>query len=265
MGWHIKGNIADVIGYGFDGLVEFFEILLSAAYKLLRWLITRVCRVCQIDLGIRPDQITQGGNMKNYISINDQIIALTDEQVEKLRYSFNMPCVKLADVPEGETFKVGNHEMVVLEHSGDTTAVILKDLLSDQKFGNNNNYAGSNVDKTCSKFAEKVEAIVGKDNLCLHTVDLIADDGLKCYGSVKRKASLLTTEKYRRYVYILDKYKPVDWWWLATAFSTSVHDYVSAVKCVAPSGCVYGSYYCYGVDFGVRPFCILKSHIFVSK
>ena len=52
--------------------------------------------------------------MKNYISINDQIIALTDEQVEKLRESFNLPCVKLADVPVGETFKIGNHEMVVL-------------------------------------------------------------------------------------------------------------------------------------------------------
>ena len=67
--------------------------------------------------------------MKNYISINDQKIELTDEQVEKLRGSFNLPLVKLADVPVGETFKVGNHEMIVLEHSGDTTAVILKDLL----------------------------------------------------------------------------------------------------------------------------------------
>ena len=203
--------------------------------------------------------------MKNYISINDQKIELTDEQVEKLRGSFNLPCVKLADVPVGETFKVGNYEMVVLEHSGDTTAVILKDLLQDQKFGCSSNYDGSDVDKTCSKFAEKVEGIVGKDNLCLHTVDLTADDGLKCYGSVKRKASLLTTAKYRRYVYILDKYMPGDWWWLATAFSTSVHGYVSAVKCVAPSGYVNFSDFYYFVSYGVRPFCILKSHIFVSK
>ena len=203
--------------------------------------------------------------MKNYISINDQRIELTDEQVEKLRDSFNLPCVKLADVPVGETFKVGNHEMVALEHSGDTTAVILKDLLPDQKFGANNNYDGSDADKTCINFAKELELLVGTDNLCLHTVDLTSDDGLKCYGSVKRKASLLTTENYRRYVYILDKHKPDDWWWLATAFSTSVHGHTSAVKCVAPSGYVVnGSFY--GLDyFGVRPFCILKSHIFVSK
>lgn len=202
--------------------------------------------------------------MKNYISINDQKIELTDEQVEKLKGSFNLPCVKLADIPVGETFKIGKREMVVLEHSGDTTAVILKDLLPDQRFGSNNNYNGSDVDKTCIKFAEEIELVVGKDNLCLHTVDLTADDGLKCYGSVKRKASLLTTEKYRRFVYILDKHRPACWWWLATTFSTSVHGYTSAVKCVAPSGSV-NSINCDYVNFGVRPFCILKSHIFVSK
>ena len=202
--------------------------------------------------------------MRNYISINNQKIELTDEQTEQLRRSLNLPCVKLADVPVGETFKVGNYEMVVLEHSGDTTAVVLKDLLPDQPFGDNNNYNGSDVDKTCLKFAAEVEAIVGRENLCMHTVDLTADDGLKCYGSVKRKASLLTAEKYRRFVYVLDKHKLDAWWWLATAFSTPVHDCLSSVKCVAPSGCVGRSCNNRGY-YGVRPFCILKSHIFVSK
>lgn len=202
--------------------------------------------------------------MKNYICINDQKVELTDEQVAQLKGSFNLPGMKLADVPVGEIFKIGNHEMVVLEHSGDTTAVIRKDLLPDQRFGTNNNYDGSDVDKTCIKFADEIEAAVGKDNLCLHTVDLTADDGLKDYGSIKRKASLLTCEKYRRFVYILDKHKPDKWWWLATALSTPAHDYKTTVKCVAPSGYVSrGS--CYYDFLGVLPFCILKSHIFVSK
>ena len=202
--------------------------------------------------------------MKNYISINDQKIELTDEQVEKLKGSFQLPCVKLAEVPVGETFKIGNHEMVVLEHSGDTTAVIRKDLLSNQKFGSTNNYDGSDADKICCKFAEKIEAVVGKDNLCMHTVDLTADDGLKCYGSIKRKAALLTAEKYRRFVYTLDKHRPDKWWWLATALSTPAHGYKTAVKCVAPSGNINGVD-CNDGFGGVRPFCILKSHIFVSK
>ena len=191
-------------------------------------------------------------------------VELTDEQVEKLRDSFNLPCVKLADVPVGEMFKISSHEFIVLEHSGDTTAVILKELLKDQQFGANNNYDGSHVDATCNKFAEEIEAAVGKGNLCEHTVDLTADDGLKCYGAVKRKASLLTTEKYRRFVYTLDKHKIDAWWWLATAFSTAVHGYKTAVKCVAPSGYV-GSSSCDVISYGVRPFCILKSTIFESS
>lgn len=202
--------------------------------------------------------------MKNYISVNGQQIELTDEQVEKLKGSFQLPCVKLAEVPVGETFKIGSHEMVVLEHSGDTTAVIRKDLLPDQRFGSSNNYAGSDADKTCCQFADELEAVVGKDNLCLHTVDLTADDGLMCYGSVKRKASLLTIEKYRRFVYTLDKHKPNKWWWLATAFSAPAHGYSASVKCVAPSGCVCDNDFNFDGN-GVRPFCILKSHIFVSK
>ena len=202
--------------------------------------------------------------MKNYISINDQKIELTDEQVEKIKGSLNMSSVKLADVPVGETFKIGGREFIVLEHSGDTTAVILKNLLPDQKFGASNNYDGSDADKTCNKLAEEIEAAVGKSNLCEHTVDLTADDGLKCYGSIRRKASLLTCEKYRRFVYTIDKHKPDKWWWLATALSTAVHGYTSAVKCVAPSGYVFNSDY--DIDSsGVRPFCILKSNIFVSR
>ena len=201
--------------------------------------------------------------MKNYICINGQKVELTDEQVAQLKGSFNLPGVKLADVPVGETFKVGNHEFVVLEHSGDTTAVILKDLLPDQAFGGNNNYNGSKADATCNAFAAKLETMVGKDNLCLHTVDLTADDGLKDYGSIKRKASLLTCEKYRRFVCILDKNKVDAWWWLATAWSTPAHDNGRTVRCVAPSGGISGGSY-YSDGNGVRPFCILKSHIFVS-
>ena len=201
--------------------------------------------------------------MKNYICINDQRIELSDEQDAQLKGSFNLPGVRLADVPVGDTCKIGAHEFVVLEHSGDTTAVILKNLLPDQKFGESNNYNGSKADATCNAFAADLETAVGKDNLCLHTVDLTSDDGLKDYGSIKRKASLLTCEKYRRFVYTLDKHKPGDWWWLATAWSTPAHDNSCTVKCVAPSGSINNVRYHYG-GCGVRPFCILKSHIFVS-
>ena len=203
--------------------------------------------------------------MENYINICGQQIELTAEQVKQLRGILGKADFRLADIPAGETFKLGGHEMIVLEQSGDTTAVIRKELLVDSVvFGKNNRYEGSNVDAECNKFADEIAAIVGAENLVEHTVDLTSDDGLKDYGKIRRKASLLTADLYRRYVEILDKHKIDKWWWLATPHSTARHENASWVKCVAPSGCIDIGFYGNGSS-GVRPFCILKSNIFVSK
>lgn len=202
--------------------------------------------------------------MKNYICINGKKVELTEEQVKEIKTSYGLQGVKLSDIPVGEPFKLGKHEFVVLEHGKDTTAVIYKGLLlEDKQFGINNNFDGSYVDNRCQIFAAEIAGIVGAENLIEHTVDLTSDDGLKDYGKVKRKMSLLTTELYRRYVYILDKFKLDKWWWLATAYSTKTHDNTSWVKCVSPSGIIDGV--SCGIDCGVRPFCILNSNIFVSK
>lgn len=202
--------------------------------------------------------------MKNYICIKGKKIELTEEQVKQIWVAQGQAEIKLADIPEGETFKIGNHEFVVLENSGDTTAIIRKKLLpDDMEFGSNNNFSGSYVEDKCREVADEIAAIVGKENLVEHTVDLTSDDGLKDYGTIKSRCSILTTDLYRRYVDILDKFMPDRWWWLATAHSTERHGNSSWVKCVSPSGCI-SSNNCNNHD-GVRPFCILKSNIFVSK
>ena len=203
--------------------------------------------------------------MSNYIVINNQRIELTEEQVKQIiaAHSQENHTTKLSDIEVGDTFKIGDHEFIVLEHSGDTTAIIRKDLLPNQAFGDTNNFNGSDVGKTCYKFAAEIAAIIGEDNIVEHTVDLTSDDGLKDYGTIKSRCSLLTADLYRRYVEILDKFKPDAWWWLATPWSTKRHDNDVWVKCVSPSGCIGGN--CGGNGGGVRPFCILKSTIFVSK
>ena len=203
--------------------------------------------------------------MTNYISINGQKINLTAEQVERIKESFQIPGVKLADAVPGDIVKVGKHEFIVLEHREGGTALIRKDLLrTGEEFGDNNNYGKSKVDRICNQFAEEIAGIVGEDNILLHEVDLTSDDGLKDYGTIQRKASLLTAERYRQYVEILDKHKIDAWWWLATAFSTAAHENDSWVKCVSPAGYFFNYGY-YNYNFGVRPFCILKSSIFVSN
>ena len=202
--------------------------------------------------------------MKNYICVNNQKITLTQEQVEQIAAAYGQKRIQLAEVAVSDTVKIGGHEMVVLDQSGDTTALIRKDLLPKRRFGKNNNYAGSYVDEACKEFAKEISSAVGEKNLVLRTVDLTSDDGLKDYGKVQRQVSLITCDQYRRYVEILDEHKPDAWWWLATAYSTEKHGNDQWVKCVSPSGLINGASFSYG-DIGVRPFCILKSNIFVSK
>ncbi len=203
--------------------------------------------------------------MNNYISINGQKIGLTDEQVERIKGCFDVPSTKLADAAPGDVIKVGSHEFIVLEHRAEGTALIRKDLLCNgEEFGDeNNNFAGSNVEEICNGFADELAGIVGAENVLLHDVDLTSDDGLKDYGVIKRRVSLLTAPMYREFVEILDEHKIDAWWWLATPYSTPKHEHTSWVKCVSPSGYVYDGI-CY-YSFGVRPFCILNSNIFVSK
>ena len=202
--------------------------------------------------------------MKNYICLNGQKIELSDAQVAEMQKSLGIGQVKLKDIPVGEPFKIGNYEFVVLEHSKETAAVIMKELLhKEQQFGKNNNFENSYVDEICGKFGREIADIIGDNNLIEHTVDLTSDDGLKDYGKIRRKMSLLTANLYRRYVEVLDKHKIDAWWWLSTAYSTPSHENASWVKCVSPDGNIY-----YGVcdnNFGVRPFCILNSNIFVSR
>ncbi len=202
--------------------------------------------------------------MNNCIIINGQEIELTQEQIAQIVAAYNAEDIKLAEFQVGEVAKIGGREFVVLEQYPEATAVILKDVLPEEvTFGSNNNYDGSNPDKACGEFAKELFAAIGSENVLAHEVDLTADDGLKDYGAVERAVSLLTATQYREYVEILDKFKPDTWWWLATPHSTQTHENDEWVKCVSPSGCIYYNRY-YGGG-GVRPFCILKSGIFVSR
>ena len=202
--------------------------------------------------------------MENYICLNGVKTELTQEQVSEMQKLLGVSQVRLSEVPFGETFQIGQYEFIVLGRSSDTTAVIMKEFLHEDKiFGNDNNFDGSNVDELCAEFAAEIAGMIGTDNLIEHTVDLTSDDGLKDYGKIKRRMSLITTELYRRYVNILDQYKPEKWWWLATPYSTPTHEDADWVKCVSPRGYVYNGDCSF--NGGVRPFCILKSNIFVSK
>ncbi len=204
--------------------------------------------------------------MKNYIKINGKKIELTQEQVNELRESLGEKSIQLSEVPVGDTFKIGEYEFMVLEQIGkvaNETYIILKDILEENSFGENNDYRKSYVNDICTNFANTISNIVGADNLVTYTLDLTSDDGLKDYDALKTRMSLITTDMYRKYVDIFDEHKLDEWWWLATPFSTPKHDNDQWIKSVAPSGRICNNI-C-NFSGGVRPFCILKSNIFVSE
>ena len=198
------------------------------------------------------------------ININGRKVKLPEDLEQQLIQEHGVPQKTLADAVAGDTVKIGNFEMVVLEQLDGQTALILKGMYGeDTEFGEDNNaYDGSYVDQKCQAFAAELAKIIGRDSVVLHKVDLTSDDGLKDYGVIERRASLITADMYRKFVDILDTVNPKRWWWLATPHSTKRHENDAWAKCVSPSGHVINDIYDDGV--GVRPFCILKSNIFVS-
>ena len=73
----------------------------------------------------------------------------------------------------------------------------------------------------------------------------------------------LTFDEVREYNDLLVNKELDDWWWTCTSWSTKERGWKYGIAVVSPSASIDRGY-CDG-DNGVRPFCILKSNIFVSK
>jgi hypothetical protein len=168
----------------------------------------------------------------------------------------------LGNAKPGEVVKIGNREYIVLGHAAETTAVITKEFATKMEFGSNGDYLTSKVRKYCNgDFYKELAAVVGKENIIKHTVNLEADDGTGKGKKCQDDVSIITTENYRRYREILEAYG--DWWWTATrvTFDESA-GYARYVCCVSSYGIL--DWFDCGCCLGVRPFCILNSSISVS-
>ena len=197
----------------------------------------------------------------SYLCINGKKTELTKEQLKQL--GIIVDTCYLSN--NGKIAHIGDYEFIVIktdERLG-TTSLLMKDALEeDVRFGSNNDFRTSDIKETLEEFAKEISQIIGNDNLAEHIVDLTADDGLKCYGSIKAKMSLFTAQMVRENVEILDEFKLDKWWWTCTPYSTPKHETSSWVKCVSPRGSISGL--SYPNRSAVRPFCIVKSSIFVS-
>ena len=174
--------------------------------------------------------------------------------------------VMLKDIPVGGKFDTGIGRFIVLDQKGDCTAVITEGLYhSQEEFdGYSANYSLSKLRKHFYKgiypaFLEEF----GDENLCYTPASLISVDMQKKYGSIDDKVRPLTFDEAREYNDLLVNKDLPDWYWTCTPWSTKERGWKYSVAVVSPSGSI--DYYICSDSNGVRPFCILKSNIFVSK
>ena len=173
--------------------------------------------------------------------------------------------VELSTLAPGAVFKIAEHDFIVLEQMDGQTAVISKDLMKeDVKFGDNRNYLESNLRKIMEEEIQPIiEKAVGADNLVEHEVDLTSVDMQNEFGSLKCKVRPITFDEARKHNDLLVNKDLPDWYWTLTPWSTAERGWEYSIAVVSPGGRI-DWYYDVG-DYGVRPFCILKSNIFVSK
>lgn len=188
------------------------------------------------------------------------------ELVKKLEEEGKQSKVQLSTLNPGDVFKIGEHDFIVLMQCREETAVISKGFMTENvKFDEDSrNYKESNLKKVIENQIQPViEKEVGSKNLIEHEVDLTSVDMQDEFGGFKCKVRPITFDEARLYNNLLVNKNLNDWWWTCTPWSTEDRGWKYSITVVAPAGYV-GSNSC--IDcLGVRPFCILKSNIFVSK
>lgn len=160
----------------------------------------------------------------------------------------------------GDEFQLAGTAWKILDITDTGYACLAESILNKEFDSDDNNWTTSDLRNYLNKeFLEKLEE-VGEGNVLEFERDLLSLDGQTEYGTCADKVSLLTVDEYRKYrKYIPNANK---WWWLISPWSTPCNDYSSTVAVVSPSGNFRN--FC-NRNFGVRPFCILKSDVYVIK
>ncbi len=193
--------------------------------------------------------------------------------VAKLETEEKAKKVQLKDLKLGETFMIGEYEFIVLEQifevnggDSDATGVVSKDfMLENVAFDSDaRNYRASVLkDKIEEKILPIIEEEVGSGNILENLCDLRSVCGENEFGMFTSKVRPMTFDEVRKYHEFIPNEKLDDWWWTCTPWGSDKNGNIKTIAAVSPSGFVY-NYLCDCIN-GVRPFCILKSDIFVSR
>ena len=174
--------------------------------------------------------------------------------------------IQLCTAEKGQRI-IGNagNAYIVLKQMQDQTLIVSDNFMAenirfDQKL---TNYAESDLKvRIENNILPIVEADFGADNIIEHEADLTTVDMQRDFGTCKCKVRPLTFDEAREFNDLLVKDDLPDWYWTCTPWSTKKRGWKYSLTVVSPAGSFFSFY---RNSCGVRPFCILKSNIFVSK
>lgn len=195
----------------------------------------------------------------NVLELAKKLVAAIEKEDQKNK-------VMLKDIPVGGKFDTGIGRFIVLEQKENYTAVITEDLYrEDVKFDDDcTDYKKSSLRELCEgEILNEFVAEFGEDNICENEAGLVTVDGQEVFGKLLTKVRPLTFDEAREYNDLLVNKDLPDWYWTCTPWSTKERGWKRSVAVVSLSGNV-DNFNCFNCR-GVRPFCILKSNIFVSK
>lgn len=178
---------------------------------------------------------------------------------------FKQEKVELGTVEVGELVTICNHPFKVIEQGEVCTVLLCNDFIAEnEKFGDSCDYKESNVKKVCDEFGKKIKNEVGSNNICETVADLTSVVGVNELGNTDYVICRpMTFDEFRQYGDLVINEDLDDWYWLCSPWGTKKRGYEYSVAVVSPAGGIRHD--CYDVRNGVRPICILKSNIFVSK
>jgi hypothetical protein len=188
------------------------------------------------------------------------------ELVRQLEEAEKKNKVELSTLAPGDVFEIGKNDFIVLEQMSFESKVISKDFMAENIVydEDSRDYNKSNLKKVIEDEIQPIiESEVGENNLVEHTVELTSVDMQHEFDDCKCKVRPITFDEARKYNNLLSSKELDDWWWTCTSWSTAERGWTRSIAVVSSAGNV-GNGIC-NCSNGVRPVCILKSNIFVSK
>lgn len=198
--------------------------------------------------------------MSKALEVARELVKQLEEEERKNR-------VQLSTLVPGDVFEIGENDFIVLERMDSKTKVISKNFMAENVVydENSRDYNESNLKRVIEDEIQPIiESEVGEENLFEHMVELTSVDMQHEFFDRNYKVRPITFDEARKYNNLLPNKDLDDWWWTCTPWSTAERGWTYSMAVVSSAGCINDNYGC-NCSCGVRPVCILKSNIFVSK